>query len=57
MEKDTSKLDPFVMEEQFCVSGGQERGLAGRRVTKPSLPNAANSMTHPGKDKKKNVFE
>lgn len=33
MEKDTSKLDPFVMEEQFCVNEGQERGLAGRRFT------------------------
>ena len=57
MEKDTSKLDPFVMEEQFCVSGGQDRGLAGRRFTKPSLPNAANSMAHPRKDKKKHLFE
>lgn len=49
MDKDTSKLDPFVMEEQFCVSGGKERGLAGWRFIKPSLPNAANSIAHPGK--------
>lgn len=27
------------------------------RSVKSSLPNAANSMAHPGKDKKKDVFE
>lgn len=43
MDKDTSKLDPFATEEQFCVNGGEETGLAGRRFIKPSLPNAANS--------------
>ena len=44
------------MEEQFCVSGGQERGLAGRRFIKPSLPNAANSIAHHGGDKEKKMY-
>lgn len=50
MDRDTSTLDLFVMEEQFCVSGGQERGLAGVMFIKPSLPNAANSIEHDGRD-------
>lgn len=56
MDKDTSKLDSFVMEEQFCVNGGKERGLAGRRFIKPSLPNAANSIAHPGKDEEIKMY-
>lgn len=51
MDRDTSKLDLFAMEEQFCVNGGQERGLAGGMFIKPSLPNAANSIEHGGRDK------
>lgn len=47
----------FVMGEQSCVNEGKDRGLAGRRFSKPSLPNAANSTAHPGKRWKKDVFE
>ncbi len=44
------------MEEQFCVNGGRAKGSAGRRFIKPALPNAANSIAHPRKDEKKNVY-
>lgn len=33
MDNDTSKLDPYVIKEQFCVNKGQERGLAGRTLS------------------------
>lgn len=58
MDNDISKLDPFLMDEHFCVSGGHDIGLAGRRFIKPALPNAANSIARHGRDEgKKNVFE
>lgn len=47
MEDDTSRLYPFVLEDEFCISGGKERGLAGTGFTKSSLPNAANSKARP----------
>ena len=45
----------FVMGERFCVNEGKDRGLAGRRFIKPSLPNAANSTAHPGKKDEKKI--
>lgn len=32
MDKDTSKLDPFVTKEQFCVNGGKRDRFGWEKV-------------------------
>lgn len=57
MENDTSKLDPCGTEEQFCVNGGQERGLAGEGLSNHLYLMLPIQKHIPEKMRKKNVFE